>query len=205
MKRAFTLIELLIVVAIIAILAAIAVPNFLEAQVRAKVARVKSDIRSVTTGLESYCVDHGKYPLGKNASFALGLSGEDAHLFGYTRLTTPIAYITTIPVDPFLETGDAKSNRAGAPPNYQTFGLNQWNINDAEGLSDYGNQAVGYGYRWALYSNGPDREAMLGRVWHILRNHSDPSRTSKSFAYDATNGTRSKGFILRTNKGDFPD
>ena len=38
-EKAFTLIELLIVVAIIAILAAIAVPNLLEAQVRAKVAR----------------------------------------------------------------------------------------------------------------------------------------------------------------------
>ncbi len=205
MKRAFTLIELLIVVAIIAILAAIAVPNFLEAQVRAKVSRVKSDIRTVTTGLESYCVDYGKYPLGKNASFALGLAGEEAHLFGYTRLTSPVSYLTTIPVDPFLETGDSKSNRAGAPPNYQTFGLNQWNIDDGEGKSDYGYQAVGYGYRWALYSNGPDREAMLGRVWHILRGHAEGTLDSKSASYDSTNGTRSKGFILRTNKGDFPD
>ena len=46
------MIELLIVVAIIAILALIAVPNFLEAQVRAKVSRVKSDMRNVATALE---------------------------------------------------------------------------------------------------------------------------------------------------------
>ncbi len=52
--KVFTLIEILIVVAIIAILAAIAVPNFLEAQVRSKVSRTKSDMRSVATALESY-------------------------------------------------------------------------------------------------------------------------------------------------------
>ena len=56
-KYAFTLIQLLIVVAIIAILAAIAVPNFLEAQVRAKTARVKADMRTLATGMESYAVD----------------------------------------------------------------------------------------------------------------------------------------------------
>ena len=60
-RKAFTLIELLIVVAIIAILAAIAVPNFLEAQVRAKVSRVKNDMRTGATGLEAYAVDYGKY------------------------------------------------------------------------------------------------------------------------------------------------
>ena len=61
-KAAFTLIELLIVVAIIAILAAIAVPNFLEAQVRSKVAVVYSDFRTVKTALESYRVDYNNYP-----------------------------------------------------------------------------------------------------------------------------------------------
>ena len=63
MKHAFTLIELLIVVAIIAILAAIAVPNFLEAQTRAKVTRCKSDMRTIATALEAYFVDWNRYPL----------------------------------------------------------------------------------------------------------------------------------------------
>ena len=60
--RAFTLIELLVVVVIIAILAALAIPNFLEAQIRSKVARVKSDERTLQTAVETFAVDNNKYP-----------------------------------------------------------------------------------------------------------------------------------------------
>ncbi|HUT25205.1 MAG TPA: prepilin-type N-terminal cleavage/methylation domain-containing protein, partial [Sumerlaeia bacterium] len=65
-ESAFTLIELLIVVAIIAILAAIAVPNFLEAQTRSKIATVYSDFRTLKTGMEAYRVDNSGYPMDWN-------------------------------------------------------------------------------------------------------------------------------------------
>ena len=97
MKHAFTLIELLIVVAIIAILAAIAVPNFLEAQTRAKVTRAKSDMRTIATGLESYFVDWNKYPYdGYNTGTA---PPAPYNSVGYWylnfTLTSPVSYLTT--------------------------------------------------------------------------------------------------------------
>ena len=58
---AFTLIELLIVVSIISILASIAVPNFLEAQVRSKVARVRAEHYTIAVALEAYHVDNNSY------------------------------------------------------------------------------------------------------------------------------------------------
>ena len=53
LRKAFTLIELLIAIAIILILIGIALPNFLEAQERARVARAKANLHSIATaGLE---------------------------------------------------------------------------------------------------------------------------------------------------------
>jgi prepilin-type N-terminal cleavage/methylation domain-containing protein len=61
-KNAFTLIELLFVVATIAILAAIAVPNFLEAQIRSKIARTISDMAVIDAALRAYEADYRAYP-----------------------------------------------------------------------------------------------------------------------------------------------
>ena len=58
-ERAFTLIELLIVIAIVLILIAIALPNFLEAQERARVARAKAQLRTLETAVHEHIIDWG--------------------------------------------------------------------------------------------------------------------------------------------------
>lgn len=62
-KRAFTLIELMIAIAIIAILAAILVPSFKKARAKSQLATCTQNCRSLATALEMYAVDFdGRYP-----------------------------------------------------------------------------------------------------------------------------------------------
>ena len=98
--RAFTLIELLIVVAIIAILAAIAIPNFLEAQTRSKVSRARADMRTIVTALEAYAVDNRTYPPNPDVSTGFNVTP--------LQLTTPIAYLSSRYIDPFKERKNLK-------------------------------------------------------------------------------------------------
>ena len=58
----FTLIELLVIIIIIGILAAIAIPVFLNQRKKATQASMKSDLRTVANEMESYFVDNQTYP-----------------------------------------------------------------------------------------------------------------------------------------------
>ncbi len=188
---AFTLIELLIVVAIIAILAAIAVPNFLEAQTRARVGRAHADMRSMATAAEAYCVDHGMYPLNGVLNMNGTMQnphhtpqGPPYHKFLFEGITTPIAYMTSIPNDPFMDT--ATPPEAGWAPWYRRYFYTNlpW-FQELMGPNPppvIAVQIAHYG-DWVLASAGPNRRRRdLGQYIY----------------YDPTNGTISDGDIVRS-------
>jgi prepilin-type N-terminal cleavage/methylation domain-containing protein len=188
--RGFTLIELLIVVAIIAILAAIAVPNFLEAQTRAKVSRAKADMRTLTTALEAYAVDHNAYP--PHLVFPGGVETEVPYPTRYQYLTTPVAFLTSTEVarDPFIvkpETGQGGSGFYMSWTNLQSFTLRP---------TPHPTEPARPTHKWLLRSRGPDTVNEPNAVrnsWLVGGIALGPS-----MIYDPTNGTVSQGDICRT-------
>lgn len=92
-ERGFTLIEMMIVVAIIAILVAILVPNFMRARAQAQTAACEANLKEIATALELYQTDHQEYPDTPGATDA---TATDANLGQYLRQT---------PIDPVNPAG----------------------------------------------------------------------------------------------------
>jgi prepilin-type N-terminal cleavage/methylation domain-containing protein len=59
-RGGFTLVEIMIVVAIIALLAAIAVPGFLRARKRAQASRILNDLRLIDSAVDQYAIETNK-------------------------------------------------------------------------------------------------------------------------------------------------
>ena len=68
-RGGFTLVEIMIVVAIIALLAAIAVPNFLRARKRSQATRILEDLRMIDSATDQYAIENNKTS-GMNPAWA---------------------------------------------------------------------------------------------------------------------------------------
>jgi general secretion pathway protein G len=194
--KGFTLIELLIVVAIIGILASLAMVNFLQAQIRAKIARAKADMHTISVGIEAYAVDYNVHPPDfhlQNQS-GLSLSGRE----GLYKITTPIDYLSSLPDDIFVREDEEKGTYFydGPGPKYcESF--------------DYMSACQMYlinGYYWCTSSYGPARTRLTADgIWlygtQMLATGPGSFFQRQKLTYDPTNGTISFGLIVHSDKG----
>lgn len=197
----FTLIELLIVVAIIGILAMVAVPNFLNAHIRSKMARAEADLAAIATALNMYNLDNnafppdwqdqnfpdvGKRPIKGRFNFSNVNLAIISHHF---ELTSPIAYLSSLPIDTF-ESMENKINmlppewihsywylRCGPVPPRSRYEFQVFNSRTYESLF------------WVLFGRGPDGERQpdlpgVGAADWLL-------------AYAPSNGLISRGDLYR--------
>ena len=108
-QSGFTMLELTTVGMIITILIAIALPNFLEAQIRARVTAATTDIAMLAQALEEYYISYRTYPV--NIAKRLeegGLSGDGQpgeRGQALRVLTTPIPFLSRLPKDQFAQIG----------------------------------------------------------------------------------------------------
>ena len=203
-EGSYALVELLIVIAIIIIISAIAVPNLISANIKAKVKGIKSEMGSIAIALEDYRIDDeaGNYPIQPGPGYDPDVIAQpniafDDHddAIGLGELIFPEGasdpvYLYRIPGDPFNDSGEEEWNgTSGAHNNHYCYFTA-----DAERQSS--STEAKY---WALVSYGPDKDQNIDsytKAWNAVDPNAPNHNTYKNLVYDPDNGITSSGDIV---------
>lgn len=182
-NRGFSLLELLVVVFVIGVLASIAVPNFLQAQVKAKVARSLGDLKTIAEGIEFYRTDYSTVPR-TDGPFA------PSYFERLRPLTTPIAYLTELPTDPFQPMQQPFMFSESEAHLWQNR-MYAYNRGDAENGASQGQKKQTFGFTWSVTATGPDR-----RIHYPYYFFPHGFIMPEWYIYNPSNGTISGGEIF---------
>ncbi len=97
-EAGLTLLEMIVVLAIIALIAALIVPNVIGRPDEARVTIAKTDIRTISAALKMYRLDNGDYPTTEQG---LGALAKKPAIEPLPRNWSPEAYLAQPPVDPW--------------------------------------------------------------------------------------------------------
>jgi len=155
-QKGFTLIELMIVVAIIGILAAIAIPNFLQYQARARQSEGRTNLGGIFVSETAYLGETGRYGSFQEIGFTLasatnrytyrgpvnlGVGGDGACVQGVSCFQTSLPVLGPLGPGPGGVAGGANAALSGAaaPASFTATAtgnidgdviLDQWHVND---------------------------------------------------------------------------
>ena len=122
-RGGFTLVEIMIVVAIIALLAAIAVPGFLRARKRAQASRILNDLRLIDSAVDQYAIETNK-STGSNVAVTdwtnylkknSALYNTGADLFGNTYGAQVVDSLPKVPATAWSTLSDVADTNFWSP------------------------------------------------------------------------------------------
>ncbi len=122
-KKGFTILELLIVIAVIAILVGIALPRFKGMRDEGNYARAKGELRTLQTGVESYYIHSGSYPASDTLS---------------VLTTASPTIISALPTDPFTSGSNYGYKKSANGNYYVIYSVGVGGTATITGISDAG-------------------------------------------------------------------